>query len=124
MADHFLQMHVLQERGVLFTDLDPLVDHLVQHLCLLAGLMAHAHGVVHGDDGHHTGHCKNGRVNALTPCRGNDHCADGGAVGAGHTAVAPHAFQLEFAQQDEVDQGLEHLRHEPCQERHGQDAVE
>ena len=45
-------------------------------------------------------------------------------MGAGHTAVAPHALQLEFAQQDEVDQGLERLRHEPCQERHGQDAVE
>ncbi len=57
---------------------------------------------------------KIGRVNAPRACRGNDHCADGRAVCAGHTAVAPHPLQLEFAQQDKVDQGLEHLRHEPA----------
>ena len=51
MADHFLQMHILKERCILFADVDPLIDHLIEHLGLLAGLMPHAHCIVHRDDG-------------------------------------------------------------------------
>ena len=99
-------MHVLQEGCVLLAHVDPLRDQLVQHFCLLAGLMAYAHGIVHRDDRDHTGHCKNGRVDPLAACCGNHHGAYSRAVGAGHTAIAPHTLQLELAQQDEIDDGL------------------
>ena len=59
MADHLFQMHILQKRRVLFADVDPLFDHLVEHFGLLARLVAHTHCIVHGDDSDHTGHSKN-----------------------------------------------------------------
>ena len=65
MADHLLQMHILQKRRVLFADVDPLFDHLVEHFGLLARLVAHTHCIVHGDDGDHTGHSKNSRTDSL-----------------------------------------------------------
>ena len=124
MADHFLQVHVLEEGGVLFRYVDPLLDHLVQHLGLFAGLAADTHGVVHRDDGDDCGHRKDCRTEALAPGRGDDHGADGRAVGAGHTAVSPHPLQLKLAQQDKIDEGLQYLRDEPRQKRHRQDRIQ
>ena len=124
MTDHFLQVHVLQEGRVFLAHVDPLRDHLVQHLRLFASLVAHAHGVVHRDDGDHACHGENGRIDTLAACRCDHHGADGRTVGAGHAAVAPHALQLEFAQQDKVDEGLQHLCHEPAQKRYGKDRIE
>ena len=116
MADHLLQMHVLQERSILLAHFDPLIDHLVQDLGLLTSLMPHAHGIVHGNDRHHACHCKNGRVNTHTASGCNDHGTDRCAVGTGHTAITPHAFQLELAQQDKIDDGFKHLRHKPAEQ--------
>ena len=124
MADHLLQMHILQKRRVLFADVDPLFDHLVEHFGLLARLVAHTHCIVHGDDGDHTGHSKNSRADSLAAGCGNDHRADCRAVGTGHTAVAPHPLELELAQQDKVDDGLEHLCNEPAHDGNSQYLVD
>ena len=107
-------MHILKEWSVFFADVDPLLDHLVEHLCLFAGLVAHTHCIVHGDNGDYAGHCKDSRADALAAGGGNDHRTDRGAVGAGHTTIAPHPFELEFAQQNEVDDRLQHLCDEPA----------
>ena len=123
MPHHLFQVQILQQRRVLFADVDPLLDHLVQHLGLLAGLIPDTHGVVHRDDGQHAGNCKNRRSNAFAARRCDDHSANGRAVGTGHTAVAPHPLQLKFPEQNEIDDRLEHLRSKPAQQRHGQDLI-
>ena len=124
MADHFLQMHILKERCILFADVDPLIDHLIQHLGLLAGLMPHAHCIVHRDDRHNARHGKNSRINTYTAPGSNNHCTDCCAVRAGHAAIAPHALQLEFTQQDKIDNGFEYLSHKPAKQGNRQDLIE
>ena len=106
MADHFLQMHVLQERGVVFSltsihwaiiwfstlACSPVSCRTPMASCMV--MMATTQPL------------QKWQSDPRAPSGGNDHGADGRAVGAGHTAVAPHPFQLEFAQQDKVDDGL------------------
>ena len=106
MADHFLQMHILQKGSVFLAHIDPLGDHLVQHLCLLSGLVPDAHSIVHGDNSHHAGHRKNGRGDPGAAPGNNGHSTDGRTVCAGHTAIAPHPLQLKLAQQNKVDDRL------------------
>ena len=57
---------------------------------LFASLVRH-HGIVHGDDSHHTGHRKNRRGDpALRQCN-NSHGADSHAVCTGTTTIATEA---------------------------------
>ena len=121
MSHHLLQMHILQKGGIFLADIDPLADQLIQHLGLLTSLMPHPHCIVHRNDRHNAGHRKNGRLHANAASRSNDHRTDRGAVGTGHAAVSPHPLQLEFTQQDEIDDRFEHLSREPAQQGYGQD---
>ena len=90
VTDHFLQVHILQKGSIFLAYIDPLGDHLVQHLCLLAGLVPDTHSIMHGDDRYNAGNRENGRRDPGTAPGNNGHGADGRAVCAGHTAIAPH----------------------------------
>ena len=86
VADHFLQVHILQKGSVFLAYIDPLGNHLVQHLCLFTGLVPDAHGIVHGDDSHHTGHRKNRRGNPGAASGNNIHVWGRRRNGAGAKA--------------------------------------
>ena len=110
------------KRGQFFSLISiSLADQLIEHLGLLTSLMPHPHCIVHRNDRHNAGHRKNGRLHANAASRSNDHRTDRGAVGTGHAAVSPHPLQLEFTQQDEIDDRFEHLSREPAQQGYGQD---
>ena len=123
MADHFLQLFAVGQLELLKPLIHPFGEHPVQHLGLLAGLVAHAHGVIHDNDGQHRRNGEDRGIDAAVPPRGNDHGADRGRVGAGHAARTPHTLGNKAVEDKKIQKNLNKLGQQRCTDRRSQHKI-
>ena len=117
MTDHFLELFAMGKLKLLDPLVHPFGKKAVQNLCLLAGLIAHTHGIVHNDDGQHSRNGKGGRAYTAVPPGGNNHGADGGRVGTGHAARPPHTLGDEAVEDKKIQQHFDKLCQQRCTDR-------
>lgn len=90
------------------------LHHIIQHLCLDTGLAADSHGIVHHDDRQDQ---RDGELETagavFVACR-SDQCTYGSGMRTGHSTAAHQTLRHEFFGNDQMDQSLQDLCHEPA----------
>ena len=91
------------------------LQHFVQYLCLNTGLSAYSHSIIHYNDRQDQG---NGKFKASCTVFVAD-CSYQGTYGSrvrtGHTAAADQTLRNEFLGDDQMDQRLQNLCHQPAE---------
>jgi len=91
------------------------LQHFVQYLCLNTGLSAYSHSIIHYNDRQDQG---NGKFKASRTVFVADRCYQGtygSRVRTGHTAAADQTLRNEFLGDDQMDQRLQNLCHQPAE---------